>query len=674
MEILAPAGGMPHIYAAVRSGADAVYLGTKKFNARRNAANFDDGELCDAIKYCHARGVRVYVAFNTLITDSELESAADEIKLIAQSGADAVIVQDMAAAKISRTVAPQLAIHASTQMTIHNCDGVRALESFGFSRVVPARELSFEELLRLRAATDMELEVFVHGALCMSVSGQCYLSGLLGQRSANRGLCAQPCRLDFHAHGNGHVLSLKDLSAIDMLKMLSDAGIDSAKIEGRMKRPEYVAAATRACKAAINGQAYNADELKAVFSRSGFTNGYLLGKIDRDMFGYRTKEDVTSAAPVLKSIAASYRKEVPLIKVDMQFYLHSGKNACLSVTDGTHSITVFGVVPEAAISRAIDSRTVSASLSKCGGTPFYTNSIVCDIEDGLAIPVSAINSIRSEALDKLLERRSRHRQREVNDFVMPKLDTHTPKNQLVYARYKDESQITDDADRIIIPYDIILKRPALISKYGTKLTAELPLLLFNENGIENALSDLKNAGIETLYVQNQYALYLSKKHGFKAIGGYALNILNSLALDSFKDCGLNAAEISFECTLEGFNAMKRSIPCGLTAYGKMPLMTYRNCPMRTKQGCGQCDGKQALTDRLGNKMTVLCRNRQFTQLINPQPIFMADKLPQLKNADFLFLHFTDETQHFCRSMIKKYRSGGNFNAAFTRGLYYKAIK
>lgn len=677
MEILSPVGGKEQLIAAVRSGANAVYLGLRNFNARRNAENFDINDLIQAVKYCHARDVKVYVTFNTLIKDTEILAAAKEITEIAKAGADALIVQDLGVYSLAKTLVPEMPLHASTQMSIHNPSGVKAIEKLGFSRVVPARELSISELKEIRNNTDIELEVFIHGALCMCVSGQCYLSGILGQRSANRGMCAQPCRLDFKSKNGGHALSLKDLSVIDKLRELESAGIDSAKIEGRMKRPEYVAAATAACALSLAGKKYDKDTLRAVFARSGFTDGYLTGNRNPDMFGYRTKEDVTSAAGVLKAIANSYKNEVPLIGVEMSISIQSGKNIELTVTDGKNTVKVKGDVPEKAINKATDERIAARALEKCGGTQFYTNKIHCDIESGLSVPVSKLNALRKEALEKLNEKRSVKTC--YNVYSLPeklnKKDVQPTLNvQKIYARFEYEQQITDNVDIIIFDYEKLYKNSLLIEKYRSKLIAELPALMFDQSGAKDKLLKLKELGIKKVYAPNLYAVELAKSTGFEIMGGYGLNILNSLSLEQYKNLGLDIAELSFENTLEGFDRINKCIPCGLIVYGKMPLMTFRNCPAKSKHGCGDCKCKATILDRYNNEITILCKDRKYGRLLNPQPIYMGDKKTQLKNADFLTLYFTDETQKDCIKIINKIKCGESFDQPFTRGLYYKEIK
>lgn len=674
MEVLAPVGSYEALIFAIRSGADAVYLGTKAFNARRNADNFDENTLVDAVKYAHARGVKVYVTLNTVIVDSELEAAVKTVKAVAKAGADAVIIQDLAMLDIVKKVCPDMPCHASTQMSIHNLEGALELERLGFSRLVPARELSLEELKIIRAATSLELEVFIHGALCMSVSGQCYLSSVLGQRSANRGLCAQPCRLDFKSRCASHALSLKDLCVIDYIRELEKIGINSAKIEGRMKRPEYVAMSTDACKKALAGQEYDKDGLKAIFSRSGFTDGYLLANRTHDMFGYRTKEDVVSSAPVLKAVANKYRNEMPLIEIDMQAKIKSSKAMSLTVNDGHNKVSVTGEIPQSALSKAADSTSVTHSLSKCGGTPFYTNNIEVDIDDGLFVPASALNDLRKSAIDKLYAQREKANEYTLNGYTFKSKSIPSIEKRQLIGHFESAEQVCDGFDKIILDYNVIYENKSLIKKHKNQVIAALPTVLFAMGATKQKLIALKELGIDTVYAPNLYAIRLGRELGFKVMGGFSLNIVNSVALKRYAELGVELAEISFESTLERFDKMAKPIPTGLIVYGKMPLMTMRACPIRTNNGCEGCDGKPMLIDRMGNDMRILCKSKQFVRLLNPQPIYMGDKLSQFKNAHFLSVYFTDESKKECQRILSLIREGKELSGKFTRGLYYKEIK
>ncbi|MBQ6801639.1 MAG: U32 family peptidase, partial [Oscillospiraceae bacterium] len=397
-EILAPVGGKEQLIAAVRSGADAVYFGAKNFNARRNASNFDDFELSDAVSYCHARGVKVHIVLNTLVMDSEFSALIEEIKNVAKSGADAVIVQDLAVMRLVKEICPELELHASTQMTVHNLAGAKEAQKLGFKRVVLSRELSYEEIKYIAANTDIELEVFVHGALCMCMSGCCYLSSVLGGRSGNRGLCAQPCRLDFRFGEKDHALSLKDMSHVEHIRKLAEAGVCSFKIEGRMKRPEYVAAAVTACKAALAGEKPDIESLRAVFSRQGFTDGYFTGKRTPEMFGFRSHDDVTAADKVLKNLANLYKDEPKKIPVRMNLFISESEKSVLVATDGENYASVTGSVCEKALRTPTDKALAERYLSKTGGTPFYLEELDFTADGEPVIAAGELNEMRRSVL------------------------------------------------------------------------------------------------------------------------------------------------------------------------------------------------------------------------------------------------------------------------------------
>ena len=406
-EILAPVGGEEQLYAAVRCGADAVYFGLQNFNARRNASNFNGENLQSSIDYCHEHNCKVNITINTLVHDNEIEEMHKAVDTAANAHADALIIQDFAVAKYVKEKYPNLPMHASTQMAVHNSEGVKILKDYGFKQFVLARELSLDEIKAIYDKTGEDLEVFVHGAHCMSVSGNCYMSAFIGGRSGNRGLCAQPCRLDWNLNGRECALSLKDLSYINHIQQLSDAGVKTLKIEGRMKRPEYVAEAVTQCRNAADGKAVNTEDLRSVFSRSGFTDGYLTGKRNIDMFGYRTKEDVTAAAGVLPRLSKLYEKEPQTIPVDMHLYVYADKPARLDLSDGTHKVSASGDIPQIAKNLPLDFEYAKKSLAKTGGTPYYLDKLFVDCGEGLMLPASALNALRRSALEKLREERIR---------------------------------------------------------------------------------------------------------------------------------------------------------------------------------------------------------------------------------------------------------------------------
>lgn len=398
LEILAPCGSAESLEAALNTGADAVYLGMKSFSARRNASNFTFEELCGAVEKSHIQGVKVYIALNTLFFDDEAEELKKAIRQADDSGADAVIVQDLGVAQLVKQTAPRLKLHASTQMTVTSASGAIFAKQNGFSRVVLPRELSYEEIARITSTVDIETEVFVHGALCVCLSGQCLLSAAIGGRSGNRGLCAQPCRLDYTCGDHSNVLSLKDLSLIGELQKLEAAGVTSAKIEGRMKRPEYVAAAVSQCRASLDGKPTDTELLRSVFSRSGFTKSYFDGTFKK-MQGIRSKEDAEGSAEAMSKLRSLYRAPYKRFTADMQIEAKADHPISCLITCGDLQATVTGAVPQPAKTRPVTAEEITDRMSKLGSTVFTAGEITCTVDDGISVPASAVNELRRKAVD-----------------------------------------------------------------------------------------------------------------------------------------------------------------------------------------------------------------------------------------------------------------------------------
>lgn len=403
-EILAPAGNADMLRAAVCAGADAVYLGLLHFNARRSAGNFSAAALCEAAAFCHARNVKVYVTLNTTLYPAELPGLEQAVRDVAAAGADALIVQDLAVAQLAKRVAPGLALHGSTQMSVHSLAGALQLRDMGFSRVILSRELTLEEIRHIAAECGIEVECFVHGALCMSVSGQCYMSAFLGGRSGNRGACAGPCRLPFSAGQPGAChLSLKDMSHIAHLPAMAQAGVASAKIEGRLRTPEYVAAAVNACVQARDGQAYDKELLQNVFSRSGFTDGYFIGRRDGQMFGVRTAEDAAAARQAIPRLRELFRRERSSVPVHLRLTLEEdGARLTVRDEDG-HVVEKKGNIPPVPAQKD-PAEAYRRALEKTGGTPFYAAEM--ELENaGAFVPAGEVNGLRRDALEQLLQMR-----------------------------------------------------------------------------------------------------------------------------------------------------------------------------------------------------------------------------------------------------------------------------
>lgn len=661
-EILAPAGSMESLIAAVRCGANAVYLGTKGINARRGATNFTFDELKQAVEYCHARDVKIYLALNILISDSERELAYKTVEAGLSLGVDAFIIQDLGLAKIIHSHFPTARMHASTQCSVNSPEGFKALEKMGFVRAVLPREMSLDEIKEIRQATDMELEMFVHGALCMCVSGQCYLSAMLGGRSGNRGLCAQPCRLGFSADASRSCdLSLKDLSLIGNINEIAQAGVASLKIEGRMKRPEYVAAAVTSCKKATDGEYSASDEntLKSVFSRTGFTDGYFTGE-RKDMFGTRQKEDVVAAKDVLKELSHLYDNENPLVPIDIEFICKANRKAELTATALGKEATVVGPVPEKAINKPMTEDSVTGRLAKFGNTQFYLNNITIDLDDGLILPASVINSMRREAVEMLDKV-------EIQPFTqMPyKAEKYKEKDCTPYytARFLNPDSIPDKHPfkRIFIPIwssdeDFVDNRAGV----------EIPRGLFGmEEKLTKRLEHLKKIGVRKALCSNLGAYSLAQKMGFEVYGDFGLNIFNSESAQLF-----NSPILSFEATLEQTNRIGAK-DTGIIGYGYLPLMLTRNCPIKNHLGCSRCTGK--LTDRKGFEFKVKCSPYPCVEVLNPVPVYMGDRQKEIK-TDFIHFYFTDESKNQVEQIINLFKTGGQFDGKYTRGLTYRGVE
>lgn len=660
-EILAPAGSMESLVAGVRSGANAIYLGGKSFNARRNAGNFDNEEMKKAVEYCHQRGVKVYLTLNIIVSDEEMREAYNAVKDALSNGIDAFIVQDIGVAKMIREHFPTARLHGSTQMSIMSPSGAKAAEQMGFKRIVLPREMSLDEIKEIRENTSLELELFVHGALCMSVSGQCYLSSMIGSRSGNRGLCAQPCRLPFTAGGNAtHALSLKDLSLVGELDKL--VGITSLKIEGRMKRPEYVSAAVSAVKKAIDGKYTPSDEfmLRSVFSRSGFTDGYLNAKLGKSMFGTRQKEDVVSASnSVLKEIAKNYEKEVPLLPVNIDFVCKNGKNALLKMTSGDKSVKVVGDVPEKAINKPMTAESLTERLGKLGGTQFYANEVNVTVDDGLILPASKINEMRREAVEKLNKTDKISFKYKAFDVVRAKAKNSTP---YATASFKSAAQIPDKHPfkTVFIPIDSSVE-----DFVDNRAGVVLPRGLFGiENELKSKLEKLKKAGVNKALCGNIGSYQLCKDMGFEVWGDFGLNVFNSVSANL-----VDRPILSFELTQSQINNINAP-DTGMLVYGYAPLMLTRNCPIKNDIGCFECNGHGHLTDRKGMKFPVICSDFPCVEMLNCVPTYMLDRLDEI-HTDFIHFAFTVESEKQVENIISLYESGAKPDFKYTRGLYQR---
>ena len=683
IEILAPVGNEEMLRAAVFSGADAVYLGFSGFNARTSANNFNADTLKDAVAFCHARGVAVHVALNTTVYGGELPALEQAIRAVAASGADAVICQDLAVATLIGKIAPQLPRHGSTQMSVHSLQGALELKELGFTRVVLARELSMPEVEHITKHCGIETECFVHGALCMCVSGQCYMSAFLGGRSGNRGSCAGPCRLPFEANalpegkpGRLHHLSLKDNSVIDKLDKLQALGVASAKIEGRLRTPEYVAAAVSACLAGREGRAYDRDLLKNAFSRSGFTSGYLDGKIDGTMFGVRSEADAEQTKKTLPMLRELYRRERSRVPVKMKLEIEEGGEK-LTVTDadGSKAFAYGDAEPQPA--RTDPTESLHRSLAKTGGTPFAVEDqdITVEMDGGpWFIPGGAVNELRREALDALLKKREVLRPWPTTEEHVPALPLRTlPPYRTLRARFESWEQVPERAldgiEYFILP---IAQADRVPREWRAKTLLELPRVMFGKLEAKTAacLAALKDAGFAGAVVNNPAQLRYTD--GWTLYGGLGLNITNPMSAARYTSLGLQGMLLQPETALTAMQAVAPGVPTAALCYGHLPLMLTRACPLRNVHDCASCRSGGTLRDRKGRDFTVTCSapgGAGIRTVYNPVPLYMGDRLREMP-VDTAVAAFTTETPQRTAQILAELFAAQPFDSEFTRGLYY----
>lgn len=668
-EILAPAGSMEALLAALRCGADAVYAGGKAYSARSSAANFDLPQLKEAAEICHIYGAKLYLAVNTLLTDSEWDGFLCYIRQAVQCGVDGCIVQDIGVLQCMRSMFPELPLHASTQMSIHTPEGAMQAAELGCSRVVAAREMSCADLQKL-CRLPLEIECFVHGALCMSVSGQCSFSALVGNRSANRGRCAQACRLPWRtpSGSNPAALSLKDLSLVNHVQALREAGVASFKIEGRMKRPEYVAAAVAALRTALDGGQPDMDTLQAIFSRSGFTDGYFTGK-KQDMFGFRRKEDAAAARNVMKALQDTCRKPRKISRIRFDVSLREGEPVYLTASDTEGNIvSVCGEIPQKALQTPLQLPLLQKQLHKLGDTVFEGGGVTLDNPCGLTISASACNAMRREAVEKLYQCRKEQsihtRVREVRPLSKGR---DTEKQPVLRWHIRTPEQLGKAADM----GDIVCAPIKLAENFPPSDTVwlEAPRIIANEDKYCRTLARLHEKGYSHLLCHNLADIRIGKRFGFVLHGGFGLNCTNRRTAESLKSQGLCDVTGSYEMRMSSLISLGQSLPCGAFVYGRMPMMLFRLCPIHAQDGCrrsGCC-----MQDRTGQKFPLLCSG-DYMELCNAKRLWIADKPRLLQFLSYWDLYLAEEMPEEMPQLAQAYRNGrGNAPDDRTNGLYWK---
>ena len=693
LELLSPAGSMEALRAAVQNGADAVYLGYGEFNARRNAKNFSVEELQEAVSYCHVRGVQVHMTLNILISDREMKQAAETIRMAALLGVDAFIVQDLGVVQLCKQVAPNVPIHASTQMSIHSLEGVLQAAEMGCSRVVLARELPREEIAFICKNSPVEIEVFVHGALCMCYSGQCYLSSVIGRRSGNRGQCAQPCRM---AYGYGryeesrYPLSLKDNCLIEYLQDLRRMGVRSLKIEGRMKRPEYVAVVTKIYRAVLDGKPVTEDDLadlEAAFSRQGFTQGYYLGRTGPDMFGVH--QDGGDDKELFAAARATYeRGENPRVPVRFYAMIRQGEEAQLAVEDEQgHVCKTKGPVPEVSRMRELTESQLTERLGKTGGTPYYAASVKAVLEPGLMLPASAINAMRREVLDRLTALRGRTEPPQLGSYSRLAAYDGVAGEARMTVAVRSADQITDKLLAmgpavLYVPLAELLAHPELRNKVpvDTELTAILPRVIRDSERTQwaTALEHARAMGVRHVLTGNLGQIRLAQQKGFGVRGDFGLNIYNSHAMHYLRSLQMESQLASFELTLPQLRDLSKAVPVEVLVYGRLPLMLMENCVIKNRTGSCSCDNPTKLIDRMGEEFPILkdggtCRN----VLYNGKKLYILDKLGSLRGMGLWAhrLNFTTENPSEVDSILSQYQGRAEFDpGTCTRGLYSRGVE
>ena len=692
LEILAPAGSMEALHAAVQNGANAVYLGCGMFNARQSAKNFTPEALTEAVKYCHIRGVAVHLTLNTLVSDREMPELCKLIHHAAVSGVDAFIVQDLGVVSQCKAIAPHIPIHGSTQMTIHSLAGVRLCAAWGFSRVVLSRELNREEIRYICDNSPIEIEVFGHGALCMGYSGQCYLSAAIGGRSGNRGRCAQPCRQSY-GYGrwqNSYPLSLKDNCLVNYLQELEAMGVTSLKIEGRMKRAEYVAAVTSVyAQAAKTAQVtpQMMDILHTAFNRQGFTDGYYQGRTGQAMFGVREEEQENKAW--FKQIRQSYEAtEAPLVPITMEMEVRS-TGSRLSVRDPEgHVCTVEGQGGEVARNTPLSEAMLADRLAKTGGTPYYCSQAKVYIEPGLTVAAAIVNGLRREALNMLTARRAR---REIPALGKPRKMAILPglrKQPELTVQVTTREQITVQLLKMrpavlyvplhILKADLDLCRDLV--RY-VKVCAVLPRIIHDREmpQLVQALQAVKMVGVDEVLVGNLGHMLPAREAGMELRGDFGLNLYNSGAVNRVRELGLRSATLSFEMTLPQIRDVSKAVPCEILSYGRLPLMVTENCLIRGRTGQCTCHlSPVKLTDKTGADFPVIrdgdsCRS----VLLNGKKLSWLDRQEDLARLGLWAtrIYFTTENGKEVDQVLSAYRNYGTFDpGACTRGLYLRGVE
>ena len=692
MELLSPAGGYDALVAAVQSGADAVYMGFGAFNARRSAKNFTDEDFASAVRYCHLRGVRVFLTLNTLVTDRELPQAAEALRNASRMGVDAVLVQDWGLLTLAQEIVPDLPIHASTQMSLFTLGGANEAAALGLERVVLARELCRDDIAEICKGCGAEIEIFGHGALCMCYSGQCEMSAVLGQRSGNRGACAQPCRLPYGVNApcrNGYPLSLKDANLSACLQDMERMGVDCLKIEGRMKRPEYVAVVTGIYRRLLDERrqptAAEGAALEQAFSRSGFTDGYWRGKKGKAMFGTRP-ENAPEPKELFAEARAQYEngRENRKIPVILHLIVRRGEPVRLGGSCAIHGGVTIAMAqsdaPEEARNRAVTAEELTQRLSKTGGTVFTADSVEIELDEGLMVSASVINGLRREVLDELAARREDiPARRELPASPLPDAPE-TPQEMAFTVSVSRACQVTAE---------LLAEKPAIVYVPAEELDGLEPTGLHGETELcavlprvfrtadEHPLRAMleRHPEVTSVAIGNLGHLPIVQGLDRTLRGDFGLNVYNSRAVKFWRDKGLSSVTVSFELRWQQVRDLAKYADCEGIVYGRLPLMITENCVTKNNVGCAHGAGS-VLTDRTGAQFPVQCAYGCRCEIENGKVLVLADK-PEVFRCGLRYgrLRFTTESPEACAAILRAHKAGDvTAGEDATRGLFYRGVE
>ncbi len=692
IELLAPAGNFECLVAAVQSGADAVYLSGKAFGARSYADNFGESELEEAVDYCHLRGVKLYVTVNTIVSDAEIDELCSYLRFLNDIGTDAIIVQDMGVVKIAREIVPKLPIHASTQMTVHNSAGVKALEKLGIGRVVLARELSLSDIKQIAKEADAELEIFGHGALCMCYSGQCLMSSIIGGRSGNRGKCAQPCRLMYSVNDNpkkAFYMSLKDLSSLKHICEMAQLGASSLKIEGRMKGPAYVAAVVGVYRKYLdNPQKIKSEDIElldSIFNRGGLTDGYLTGKLGKDMFAFDKPDNpyTKSNDKITDTLLGSIKNENRKLYLECRVAIRKGYTSEIVIeNDAFRSKYTDDAIAEEAKNAPLKEDYVKTQINKTGGTPFAFSDIKISLDDDAFLTAKQLNNLRRKGLELFAEGYLKSFKRKCNKDITLDMGENCSTEPGGYVCEVTTIEQFDAVKKFpyklfYIPLHLLINNQEHFIDFKDK-TVVVPPAIIGASVEKKLFSQIEMLLQNGFYgvSANNIAL-VERFKNYRLIGGFRLNIFNSFALDFYKSYGMEVAEISPELNLRQIEKLTKTMPVQAMVYGRLPLMVAENCVIKNGSKC-PCDGKNIIIDRLGMEFPVIkdgniCRS----VILNCKKTFMAFDMDRIKKSQISYyrVYFTDESVDECERISKVFMENLNYRPQdFTNGHFNKGVQ